>query len=84
MWRRDLWPLRLRRAAIVVCGALVAISLLMFLSVQVDVTNGGATELIDGRANTSALLVPAALFVIGVAGLLAALGWRPRRTKAPE
>ena len=84
MWRRDLWPLRLRRAAIVACGALVALSVLMFLSVQVGVTDGGTTELLDGRADTSALLVPAALFVIGMAGLLAALGWRPRRARAPE
>jgi len=30
------------------------------------------------------LVLAAALFLIGMAGVLAALGWRPRRAKAPE
>lgn len=80
----DLWRWRLRRAAIVACGTLVAVAVPMVLSVQLSVTNGGATELLDGRADTSALLVPAALFLLGASGLLVALAWRPGSGRLPD
>lgn len=77
--RRGINPWRLRRALLVLCGALIALSILMFLNVQISETHGGTVELINGQANTDALAVPVALFVIGLAGFLAALGWRPGR-----
>lgn len=70
-------PGRVRRALIVLCAALVALAVLAFFSVQISETNHGTTELIDGRPDTSALVLPLALFMLGCAGLLAVLGWRP-------
>lgn len=84
MRRTELWHLRLRRAAIVLSGALIGLALLMFLGMQVSETNGGATELIDGRGDTIALLLPIALFLIGAIGLMAALAWRPQQRTPPD
>ncbi len=67
----------MRRALIVLFAALVVLAALSFFSVQISETNQGAIELIDGRPDTSALVLPLALFVVGSSGLLAALGWRP-------
>lgn len=78
MRRRDrvtLW--RLRRVLLLLCGALIAVAVLMFLNVQISETHGGAVELINGQADTAALAVPAALFLTGVVGFLAMLGWHP-------
>jgi hypothetical protein len=68
---------QLRRILAMTCGALVALSILMFFTLQVSVTHGGTVELINGRSDTQALAVPLALFIVGAGGLLAALGWRP-------
>ena len=68
---------RLRRILAMTCGALVALSILMFLNLQVSVMHGGTVELINGRSDTQALAVPLALFIVGAGGLMAALGWRP-------
>ncbi len=70
-------PARLRRALLVVCVALIALAVLMVFTLPLSETRGGSVELIGGRQDTSALAVPLALFVVGAAGLLAALGWRP-------
>jgi hypothetical protein len=70
---------RLRRVLAMTCGALVVVSILMFFNLQVSVTHGGTTELINGRSDTQALAVPLALFIVGAGGLMAALGWRPER-----
>jgi hypothetical protein len=70
---------RLRRILATMCGALVAVSILMVFNLQVSVTHGGTVELINGRSDTQALAVPLALFIVGAGGLMAALGWRPER-----
>jgi hypothetical protein len=70
---------RLRRILAATCGALVAVSILMFFNLQVSVTHGGTVELINGRSDTQALAVPLALFIVGAGGLMAALGWHPER-----
>jgi hypothetical protein len=70
---------RLRRILAMTCGALVALSILMFFNLQVSVTHGGTAELINGRSDTQALAVPLALFIVGAGGLMATLGWRPER-----
>ena len=75
--RRRIGAWRLRRILAMTCGALVAVSILMVLTLQVSVTHGGTAELINGRSDTQALAVPLALFVVGAGGLMAALGWRP-------
>lgn len=78
MFRRiNLW--RLRRALLIVCGALIAVAVLMFFNLQISETNHGTTELINGQADTAALAVPLAVFVIGAAGLFAVLSWKPRQ-----
>lgn len=77
MFRRiNLW--RLRRALLILCGALIAISVLMFLNLQISETNHGTVEIINGQADTAALAVPLAVFVIGAVGLFAVLSWKPR------
>lgn len=68
---------RIRNALLVLCAALVALAVLSFFSLQISEGNHGTTELINGQPDTSALLPPLALFVVGSAGLLAVLGWRP-------
>jgi hypothetical protein len=75
--RQHVGARRLRRILAMTCGVLVAVSILMVFNLQVGVTHGGTVELINGRSDTQALAVPLALFVVGAAGLLAALGWRP-------
>ena len=70
---------RLRRILAMTCGALVAVSMLMFFNLQVSVTHGGTVELINGRSDTQALAMPLALFIVGAGGLMAVLGWRPER-----
>jgi hypothetical protein len=75
--RRRIGARRLRRILAMTCGALVAVSILMFFTLQVSVTHGGTVELINGRSDTQALAVPLALFIVGAGGLMAALGWRP-------
>lgn len=77
MRRINLWLVR--RIAVLVCVTLIAVALLLFFGVQVSETHHGAVELINGRADTSALAVPLILFVVGLIGLLAALGWRPEQ-----
>lgn len=77
--RRRLGAWRLRRLLILACGALVAVSILMVLNLQVGETHGGTVELINGRPDAQALAVPLTLFVVGACGLLAALGWHPGR-----
>ena len=77
--RRRSGAWRLRRILAMTCGALVAVSILMVLTLQVSVTHGGTVELINGRSDTQALAVPLALFIVGAGGLMAALGWRPER-----
>ena len=76
---RWLDPWRVRRAAVALCTVLIVAALLLFLGVQVGETHGGTAELINGRADTSALLLPLVLFLAGAGGLLALLGWRPSR-----
>lgn len=68
---------RLRRLAVAACSALIIVSITMFLTAQLGEAQGGTVDLINGRADSSALAVPVALFVVGAAGLMAALGWRP-------
>lgn len=78
MRRINLWLVR--RIAVLVCTTLIAMALVLFFSVQVSETHHGTVELIDGRADTSALAVPLILFVVGLVGLMAALGWRPKQS----
>ena len=78
MRRINLWLLR--RIAVLVCVTLIAVALLLFFSVQVSETHNGTVELIDGRADSSALAVPLILFVVGLVGLLATLGWHPEQS----
>ena len=68
---------RVRRALIVVCAVLVLLALQSFFSLQISETHNGTAELINGQADTSALIAPLVLFIAGGAGLLALLGWRP-------
>jgi hypothetical protein len=75
--RQHVGARRLRRILAMTCGVLVAVSILMVFNLQVGVTHGGTVELINGRSDTQALAVPLVLFIVGAAGLLAALGWRP-------
>lgn len=75
MRRRNSW--RLRRLLLVICGAVTALSLLLFLNIQISETHGGTVELINGQANTDALALPLALFILGLGGLFTALAWRP-------
>ena len=77
--RRRIGAWQLRRILATTCGALVALSILMFFNLQVSVTHGGTAELINGRSDTQALAVPLALFAMGAGGLMAALGWHPER-----
>lgn len=72
-------PWLLRRVLLLVSAALVVAAVVLFFSVQVAETSQGQVETINGQANTNGLALPLALFVIGLAGLLAALGWHPRR-----
>jgi len=77
--RRWIGLARVRRALVVLCAALVTLALLSFFSLQISEVNNGATELINGRPDTSALILPLILFVLGSGGLLAALGWHPEQ-----
>ena len=77
MRRIDLWLVR--RIAVLICATLIAVALLLFFSVQVSETHNGTVEIINGRADTSALAVPLILFIVGLVGLMAALGWRPEQ-----
>lgn len=74
--RINLW--RLRRLLLLLCGALIAVSVLLFLGLQVGETHGGTVEIINGQANTDALGLPLAVFVLGAGGLLLVLSWRPK------
>jgi len=70
---------RLRRMAVILFAVLIVAAVTMFLNVQLSETHGGTVELIDGQPNTSALAVPLAVFLVGAAGLMLALGWHPKR-----
>ncbi len=72
----SLW--RLRRLLLLLCGVLIAVSVLLFLGLQVGETHGGTVEVINGQANTDALGLPLAVFVLGAGGLLLVLSWRPK------
>lgn len=78
MRRLNLWLVR--RIAVLICATLIVVALLLFFSVQVSETHHGTAELINGRADTSALAVPLILFVVGLVGLMATLGWRPQQS----
>ncbi len=66
---------RVRRALIVLCAVLVLLALQSFFLLQISEAHNGTSELINGQANTSALIAPLVLFIVGGAGLLAVLGW---------
>ncbi len=68
---------RIRRALIILCAVLVLLALQSFFSLQISETHNGTSELINGQADTSALIAPLVLFIVGGAGLLAMLGWHP-------
>lgn len=77
MKRINRW--QLRRVAILVFGALLVLGIAMLLGVQVSEEHSGTIELINGQANTDALALPLMLSIVGAAGLMAALGWKPNR-----
>ncbi len=68
---------RVRRVVLVVCTLLLIYAVLSVLSVGVGETHGGTVETLNGQSDTSPLIVPLLLFIIGAGGFLAALGWRP-------
>lgn len=78
MRRINLWLVR--RIAVLICATLIAVALLLFLNVQVSETHNGTVELINGRGDTSALAAPLILFIVGLVGLMATLGWRPEQS----